>query len=61
VAIPQARITFLPIPGDEPSADPHRAHLCYRRASDEDRKGPWSSNVFGDIFLYCAFIPPGAI
>jgi hypothetical protein len=60
VAIPMERITFLPIPGDPPSNDAHHAHLCYRAASDDDRNGPWSSNVFGDIFLYCAFIPPGA-
>jgi hypothetical protein len=60
VVIPQDRITFLPIPGDSPSDDPHRAHLCYRAASGEDRAGPWVKSVFGGIFLYCAFIPPGA-
>jgi hypothetical protein len=60
VAIPMDRITFLPVPGDPPSDDTHRAHLCYRAASGEDINGPWSANVFGDIFLYCAFIPPGA-
>lgn len=60
VAIPQERITFLPIPGDPPSDDTHRAHLCYRSASGEDMNGPWSVNVFGDIFLYCVFVDPGA-
>jgi len=61
IAIPSARITFLPIPGDPPADDTHRAHLCYRNATDDDRSGPYSFNVFGDIYLYCAFIPPGAI
>ena len=61
VAIPSDRITFLPIPGDPPSDDSHHAHLCYRHATDEDRQGGYSSNVFEDIYLYCAFIPPGAI
>jgi hypothetical protein len=61
VSIPQERITFLPVPGDPPADDTHRAHLCYRQANDEDRAGPYSTNVFGNIFLYCAFIPPGAI
>jgi hypothetical protein len=60
IAIPQDRITFLPIPGDPPSDDSHRAHLCYRPATDIDRSVlPFSANVFGNIFLYCAFIPPG--
>jgi hypothetical protein len=61
IAIPQERITFLPIPGDKPDGDSHYAHLCYRPATDEDRQGGYSSNVFDDIYLYCAFIPPGSI
>ncbi|MGO8800886.1 MAG: hypothetical protein ACLQE9_18865 [Roseiarcus sp.] len=62
IAIPEERITFLPIPGDsDEDIDPHRAHLCYRSATNSDRLGPASSNVFDDIFLYCAFIPPGSI
>ena len=61
IEIPEERITFLPIPGDPPNDDSHRAHLCYRSATDNDRLGPASSNVFDDIFLYCAFIPPGSI
>jgi len=61
ISIPPERITFLPVPGDPPSDDSHRAHLCYRRATDDDRNGPYSTNVFSDIYLYCAFIPPGAI
>lgn len=61
VTIPSERITFLPIPGDPTADDTHRAHLCYRTATDDDRSGPYSSNVFGAIYLYCAFIPPGAI
>jgi hypothetical protein len=60
VAIPQARISFLPVPGDPPHDDGHAAHLCYRAANEADRLGA-SINVFGAIFLYCAFIPPGAI
>jgi hypothetical protein len=61
IAIPQERITFLPIPGDPPADDSHHAHLCYRSATDSDRMGSSSSNVFEGIFLYCAFIPPGSI
>jgi hypothetical protein len=61
VAIPEDRITFLPIPGDRDDSDTHRAHLCYRSATDSDRVGPLASNVFDDIYLYCAFIPPGSI
>jgi hypothetical protein len=61
VAIPEARITFLPIPGDRPEGDEHHAHLCYRPATESDRNGAMSNNVFDDIYLYCAFIPPGSI
>ncbi len=62
IEIPEERITFLPIPGDPPdNSDDHHGHLCYRSATDSDRLGPASSNVFEDIFLYCAFIPPGSI
>jgi hypothetical protein len=61
IEIPEERITFLPIPGDPPDNASHHAHLCYRSATDSDRLGPASSNVFEDIFLYCAFIPPGSI
>ncbi|MGA2795740.1 MAG: hypothetical protein ABSE69_19955, partial [Roseiarcus sp.] len=61
ISVPQERITFLPIPGDPPNDDSHHAHLCYRSATDYDRLGPASSNVFDGIFLYCAFIPPGSI
>ncbi len=61
VEIPEARIQFLPIPGDQPSdADEHRAHLCYRKATDYDRQAN-GENVFADIYLYCAFIVPGSI
>ena len=61
VAIPEERITFLPIPGDPPANDAHHAHLCYRGATDSDRVGWRAANVFGDIYLYCAFIPPGSM
>jgi len=61
IEIPEERITFLPIPGDPPDNEGHHAHLCYRSATDSDRLGPAASNVFEDIFLYCAFIPPGSI
>lgn len=61
VRIPQDRITFLPIPGDQDTRD-HLAHLCYRPATDFDRSDDnRKASVFGDIYLYCAFIPPGAI
>ena len=61
MTIPEDRITFLPIPGDRLDGDTHRAHLCYRPATNADRIGSLASNVFGDIYLYCAFIPPGSI
>ena len=61
VSIPGKRITFLPIPGDPPGGDSHHAHLCYRSATESDKLGPMASNVFEDIYLYCAFIPPGSI
>lgn len=62
VGIPADRIIFLPIPGDPPSDESHRGHLCYRPATDFDRESPSSSpNVFDAIYLYCAFIQPGAI
>ncbi len=61
IAIPEDRITFLPIPGDPPDSDSHHAHLCYRSATENDRLGPAASNVFEDIYLYGAFIPPGSI
>ena len=61
IGIPEERIVFLPIPGDPPNDDSHHAHLCYRSATKLDRLGPLSSNVFDDIFLYCAFIPPVSI
>jgi hypothetical protein len=61
VSIPEDHITFLPIPGDPPANDSHHAHLCYRPATEGDRLGPLATNVFGDIYLYCAFIPPGSI
>jgi hypothetical protein len=60
IAIPEERITFLPVPGDPPNDDSHHAHLCYRSATDSDRLTSASSNVFEGIFLYCAFIPPGS-
>lgn len=63
VEIPSDRITFLPIPGDEvAAAEAHRAHLCYRPATNFDRLTPYKrGNVFGDIYLWCAFIPPGGV
>jgi hypothetical protein len=61
IEIPEERIIFLPIPGDPPTNDSHRAHLCYRSATEYDREGPSASNVFDGIYLYCAFIPPGSI
>ena len=63
VEIPSDRITFLPIPGDDiPQGETHRAHLCYRSATHLDRVTPYKrANVFGDIYLWCAFIPPGGV
>ena len=63
VAVPQERVTFLPVPGDDASGDPdpsHRAHLCYRQVSEYDRTH-FPEDVFGHIFLFCAFIPPGGL
>ena len=64
VFIPQERITFLPVPGDESEQVDHRAHLCYRAPTSYDDSRP--QNIFSDdagnqIYLYCAFINPGAI
>lgn len=59
VEIPPDRITYLPIPGEPEDAPANFAHLCYRPATESDRLGPAAGNVFGDIFLYCAFIKPG--
>jgi hypothetical protein len=61
IAIPNDRITFVPVPGDPRSDGNDRAHLCYRAATQSDRMTFAASNVFGQIFLYCAFIPPGSI
>jgi hypothetical protein len=62
IAIPIERITFLPIPGDPPSDDSHKAHLCYAAVTGSEGA---SVNVFSgpgqSIYLYCAFIPPGSI
>ena len=63
ISVPEDRITFLPLPGDEASGDTHRAHLCYT----EPPVGPSQSPdrlMHGDgqtILFYCAWIPPGAI
>jgi hypothetical protein len=61
VEIPEGRITFLPVPGDPAPGADHAAHFCYRAATDADRRGPAAADVFGAIFLYCAFIAPGSI
>jgi hypothetical protein len=61
VTIPQDRITFLPLPGDQPTTDSHYAHLCYRLATQEDREGAYADHVIDDIYFYCAFIPPGGV
>jgi len=61
IFVPVDRITFLPIPGDPPSPDGHRAHLCYRNPGRYDAP---ESLVGGDgqtIHLYCAFIPPAGM
>lgn len=60
IEIPATRVTFLPIPGDAPPRDSHAAHLCYRAADETDRINH-PDNVFGPIYLYCAFIPPGGV
>lgn len=57
VEIPEDRITFLPVPGEPADPPPNFAHLCYRAATETDRVNH-PENVFGDIFLYCAFIKP---
>jgi hypothetical protein len=60
VVIPEDRIIFLPIPGDELAASPHRAHLCYRAPSRYSSPEHVMSAADGSqsIYLYCAFIPP---
>lgn len=59
VDIPEDWITFLPIPGEPNDAPSDFGHLCYRPATPTDRLGPSSAHVFGDIFVFCAFIKPG--
>lgn len=65
--IPNDRIQFLPVPGDQPIAnEDHVAHLCYRDATEYDMNLPTGGNVFigengNRFYLYCAFIPPGSI
>ena len=68
VEIPKDHITFLPVPGDAgPAADDpdgsHYGHLCYRDQKSYDNPSLPASkdHMFGDIWLYCAFIPPGSI
>jgi hypothetical protein len=67
IEIPEERITFLPIPGDAgPAADDldysHYGHLCYRYKTERDELNfNAKANLFDDIWVYCAFIPPGAI
>jgi len=69
VVIPKNRINFHDIPHDDPTKDPdfvksdssHRAHLCYRRKEQMDRVvlSSFGQNVFGPIYLFCAWIPVG--
>ena len=64
IPIPQERITFLPIPGDPPSDDSHRAHLCYREPMGYERSsGSYfaSTDEVQAIVLYCVFVPPGGV
>lgn len=62
VKIPEDRITFQLISGDPDTGDDqHHAHMCYRLAMPSDVGGPAAGNIFDNIFLYCAFIPPGSI
>lgn len=63
IAIPVDRIQFIPIPGDPPSDDSHRGHLCYRAAAEFDRADDPDrfSGEGQSIHIYCAFIEPGSI
>jgi hypothetical protein len=56
VFIPNERITFLPVPGDS-NGD---GHFCGRPKTSSD-VGEMAKNVFGNWYLYCAFIPPGYV
>jgi hypothetical protein len=60
VQIPKDQIIFLPVPGDEKVSVSHRAHLCYRAASQYSAPDHVMSALDGSqsIYLYCAFIPP---
>lgn len=58
--IPTDRITWLPIPGDTLSDESHLAHICYRPILSTDYNNEYTHNrIVGNIYLYCAFIPPG--
>ena len=60
VVVPEDRITFLPIAGDELASSQNQAHLCYRAASQYSSPDHVMSASDGSqsIYLYCAFIPP---
>ena len=54
IFVPEARITFLPVPGDIEG----RGHWCGRKADQWDKVSR-PENIFGNWYMYCAFIPPG--
>lgn len=60
VEIPQDRITWLPVPGDQDVTTHNHAHLCYRDATSADKDFQTDDHGM-QIHMYCAFIPPGAI
>ena len=63
--VPEDRITFLPVHGDEDVTTHNHAHLCYRQGTDADRMTQGDRILTDDhgalVYLYCAFVPPGAI
>ncbi len=61
VKIPEERVTFLPIPGDQDVETPNHAHLCYRDVMSTDTTSDTFSGEGQEIHLYCAFIPPGSL
>ena len=62
IPVPQDRITFLPLPGDEDFSTINHAHLCYRFPNPGEVNSDHMMSGDGQtIYFYCAFIPPGGV
>jgi hypothetical protein len=66
IEVPQDKITFLPVPGDEIDGTSHLAHFCYRESTNADQTALakrdhlfLSRDGIQSVWHYCTFIPPG--